>query len=291
MVKLLAERATAKINLFLRVTGRRPDGYHELDSIFLPIALADSVSIEFRANAERSVRLLCDAPGLGDPANNLASRAAAVFLEEFKIDGSVLIRLEKQIPVGAGLGGGSSDAGAVLRMMSRVARIDEPERLSRLAVGLGADVPFFLDPRPARVNGIGERITPLSGIGAIPIVLAIPQFGIATAGVFRALKKENWSGRANDADIAAIARGEITQAMMVNDLTKVAAAEHAQIEKLNQVFESVGAKASQMTGSGSAVFGIFASDEEAEHAARHARFFGYETTFVATRTIPSPPDS
>jgi 4-diphosphocytidyl-2-C-methyl-D-erythritol kinase len=288
MVKLLAERATAKINLFLRVTGRRSDGYHELDSIFLPIALADAVSIEFRAKAERSVRLLCDAPGLGDPANNLASRAAAVFLDEFKIDGSVLIRLEKQIPVGAGLGGGSSDAGAVLRMMSRVARIDAPERLSRLAVGLGADVPFFLDPRPARVGGIGERITPLRGIAAIPIVLAIPHFGVATADIFRALKKDSWSGPANDAEIAAVAGGEISQPMMVNDLAAVAAAGHPQIDRLKQVFESVGAKASQMSGSGSAVFGVFASDEEAEHAARHAKFFGYETTFIATRTIASP---
>jgi 4-diphosphocytidyl-2-C-methyl-D-erythritol kinase len=287
MVKLLAERAVAKINLFLRVTGRRADGYHELDSVFLPIALADTVSIEFRGDAERSVRILCDAPGLGDSANNLASRAAQAFLDEFQLNDSALIRLDKQIPVGAGLGGGSSDAGAVLRMLSRLARVDAPERLHRIAIGLGADVPFFLDPRPARVAGIGEQITPLNGVATMPLVLAVPHLEVATAGVFRALKKEHWSGRADDADIAAIVRGEVTTAIAVNDLASVAAVKHPQIAKLMSILEMLGARAAQMTGSGSAVFGIFPSKEDADLAVRHAKFYGTDATFIATESISS----
>jgi 4-diphosphocytidyl-2-C-methyl-D-erythritol kinase len=291
MVKLLAERAAAKLNLSLRVTGRRPDGYHELDSIFLPLALSDAVSLELRTGAEASVRLLCDAPGLGDEANNLASRAAKAFLAEFAIEAAVLIHLDKRIPVGAGLGGGSSDAGTVLRIIARLARIDAPDRLRKIALGLGADVPYFLDPRPARVRGIGEQIAPIGGVVAMPLVLAIPPFAIATAGVFRALKKESWSGAADAADVAALVRGTITKAAIVNDLTSVAAIEHPQIAELTSLLETLGARAAQMTGSGSAVFGIFATRDEAEHAARTAERGAPDTKFVVTETIASPPGS
>jgi 4-diphosphocytidyl-2-C-methyl-D-erythritol kinase len=287
MVKLVAERAVAKINLFLRVVGRRSDGYHELDSIFLPIALADEVRLELRTPGERSVRLLCDAPGLGDEASNLASRAARAFLDEFKIDASVQIQLEKRIPVGAGLGGGSSDAGAVLRMMSRLARIDAPSRLGAIAVKLGADVPFFLDPKPARVGGIGEVIEPLSNFPAMPLVLAIPPFGIATASVFKGLKPENWSGRAPDADVTAASRGEITRAIAANDLAVVAEREHREIAELRALLISLGARASQMTGSGSAVFAVFASIADAERAASDARISRPDTTFLVTETSAS----
>jgi len=287
MVKLLAERAAAKINVFVRVTSRRADGYHVLDSIFLPIALADSVSIEYRDGAGRSVRLLCDAPELGDPSTNLASRAATAFLDEFNLDAAVLIRLQKQIPVGAGLGGGSSDAGAVLRMLARLARIETPAELHRIAVGLGADVPFFLDPRPAHVTGIGEKIALLDSVAAMPVVLAIPPFGIATAGVFRALKKENWSGPVDAAAINSVRRGAITPAIAVNDLASVAAAQHPEIATLTALLESLGARAAQMTGSGSAVFGIFASAGEAERAAHSARERMPDTRFIVTETIAS----
>ncbi|HUA36130.1 MAG TPA: 4-(cytidine 5'-diphospho)-2-C-methyl-D-erythritol kinase [Candidatus Binataceae bacterium] len=287
MVKLLAERAGAKINLFLRVTGRRADGYHELDSIFLPIALADSVSIEYRDGVGRSVRLLCDATELGDPATNLASRAATAFQNQFNLDASVLIRLDKRIPVGAGLGGGSSDAGAVLRMMARLARIDAPAELHRIAISLGADVPFFLDPRPARITGIGEKLATLEGIGSMPLVLALPPFGIATAGVFRVLKKENWRGPAEAADIEAVRRGDITSAIAVNDLAAVAAEQHPEISTLIELLKSLGACAAQMTGSGSAVFGIFGSRDEAERAAQAAQQRAPKTRFVVTATIGS----
>jgi 4-diphosphocytidyl-2-C-methyl-D-erythritol kinase len=285
MVKLVAERAVAKINLFLRVVDRRPDGYHELDSIFLPIALADEVSMELRTPGERAVRLICEAPGLGDEASNLASRAARAFLDEFEIDASVLIHLEKRIPVGAGLGGGSSDAGAVLRMMSRLTRIDAPSRLHAIAVKLGADVPFFLDPEPARVGGIGEIIKPLDAFPSIPVVLAIPPFEIATASVFKGLRPENWSRRAPDGHVAAANRGEITQAIAVNDLAVVAEREHREIGDLRTLLHSLGARAAQLTGSGSAVFSVFASTADAERAAAAARIGRPDTTFISTETV------
>ena len=161
MVTELTGRACAKINLFLRVTGRRGDGYHELDSVFLPISLADEIRLEIRAADESSVTVNCNLPELARSRNNLAARAARSFMSEFDLVADVSIDLEKRIPVGAGLGGGSSDAATILCMMAAAARLTDDEaagRLRRLALSLGADVPFFLDPQPSRVTGIGERI-------------------------------------------------------------------------------------------------------------------------------------
>ena len=134
MVKLLAERAFAKINLFLRVTGRRADGYHELDSIFVPVSISDRITIEVRPAPTSSVTLECNIASLGDPQSNLASRAARAFMSEFGISAHVMIDLEKTIPAGAGLGGGSSDAGTVLRMLTSMMspRLHEPVTLPAL---------------------------------------------------------------------------------------------------------------------------------------------------------------
>ncbi len=265
-VKLLAERAPAKINLFLRVTGRRADGYHELDSIFVPISLADRLRLEMRPAREGTVALRCNHRGLASDDGNLAVRAARALMREFGVAAAVSIELEKNIPIGAGLGGGSSDAGTVLRMMAALERIDASERLNRLALELGADVPFFLDPRPARVGGIGERIAPLGRFPSLPLVIAAPPFEVSTTAIFRALEPAGWSGAAPAAMVAAILRGEITAAVAVNDLAGAAALLHPEIARLKAVLQELGARAAQMTGSGGAVFGIFASEGEAERA-------------------------
>ncbi|MGH7907565.1 MAG: 4-(cytidine 5'-diphospho)-2-C-methyl-D-erythritol kinase, partial [Candidatus Binataceae bacterium] len=149
MVKLVSERAPAKINLYLRVVGRRDDGYHLLDSVMLPLSLHDEIALEMRDARGSAISLNCDDPAIPADGRNLAVRAAAAFMEEFGIRADVSLQLKKKIPAGAGLGGGSSDAAAVLRAMAAMTRIDDPERLARVAVELGADVPFFLDPRPA----------------------------------------------------------------------------------------------------------------------------------------------
>lgn len=211
MVKLLAERAFAKINLFLRVTGRRPDGYHELDSIFVPVSLSDRITLEVRPASTSSVTLRCTVASLGDPLTNLAAIAAHEFMREFGTSAHVMIDLEKTIPAGAGLGGGSSDAGTVLRMlmsmMPQTSR-DASERLRKVAVGLGADVPFFLSPRPSRVTGIGERIEALDKFPMLHLVIAVPPIEVPTASVFKELRREEWSGPASASDVQLDAPGE-----------------------------------------------------------------------------------
>jgi len=268
MVKLLREWAPAKINLFLRVTGRRPDGYHELDSVFVPISIYDRLDIELRPAHSVSVQLFCDSDAVPGDERNLAFRAAYEFLAEFSIQAEVLIKLHKEIPSGAGLGGGSSDAGAVLRMMAVLCGVKQSSPLLRVAMKLGADVPFFLNPTPSRVRGVGERREPLGQIEKPFLLIAVPPVEVPTTLVFRHLRPEHWSGPAPDSDVLAIVQGRVGREHLVNDLEQVAIAQWPEIGELKKLVEALGARAAAMTGSGGGVFGIFNSSEQASAAGR-----------------------
>ena len=271
MVKLLGENAPAKINLFLRVVGRRPDGYHELDSVFLPVSLCDRVTIAIRPGVSGRVSIRCDDAALPTDDRNLAVRAANAFMAGFGIEMDIAIELRKRIPMGAGLGGGSSDAGAVLRMLAALCRIDDSARLAEIAVRLGADVPFFLNPMPARVGGIGEQITPLPSLPDLSFVIAVPPLEAPTAAVYRALLPEDWSGPASNEDMCAIIEGRTEPRLLVNDLAKPAMARWPAIASLKAMVEDAGARGAAMTGSGCGVFGIFDSLSRAEAAAVEVR--------------------
>jgi 4-diphosphocytidyl-2-C-methyl-D-erythritol kinase len=268
MIKLLREYAPAKINLFLRVTGRRPDGYHELDSLFVPLSICDRIDIELRPADSSSVNFFCDSKTVPGDERNLAFRAAREFLTEFSFRGDVLINLHKEIPAGAGLGGGSSDAGAVLRMMARLCRIKQSKRLLTVAMRLGADVPFFLNPTPSRVRGIGERSEPLGHIEKLFLLIAVPPVEVPTALVFQDLRREHWSGPAPDNDVLAIIQGRAERKHFVNDLESVAIPKWPEISDLKIMLEALGARGAAMTGSGGGVFGIFDSKDAAFGACR-----------------------
>jgi 4-diphosphocytidyl-2-C-methyl-D-erythritol kinase len=289
----LSGRACAKINLFLRVTGRRDDGYHELDSVFLPVSLADEIRLEISAADEPLVTVNCNIPELARSQNNLAERAARSFMSEFDLIGEVLIDLKKHIPIGAGLGGGSSDAATILCMMAGAAQLTDDEaagRLRRIALSLGADVPFFLDPRPSRVTGIGERIAAIEGVPRMPIVIVAPPFEVSTAAIFRALEPDAWSGAAPDEHLEAMKRGDIAPEHLVNDLAAVAIAQFPEIRRLKGLLEDSGARAAQMSGSGGAVFGLFDSPDAAESAATRIRKRAPFATVIAASTLDGESD-
>jgi 4-diphosphocytidyl-2-C-methyl-D-erythritol kinase len=280
MVKLLAERACAKINLYLRVTGRRADGYHELDSIFLPISLSDRITVEVRPAASSSVALKCNIASLADAHSNLAARAAHAFMRDFATSAQVMIDLEKTIPAGAGLGGGSSDAGTVLRMLTSMTaptHHDAIECLRKIAVGIGADVPFFLNPRPSRVTGIGERIEAIEKFPTLHLVVAVPLIEVPTAAVFKELRREEWSGAASTADI------NITH--LVNDLEAPAIRLYPQIGRLKVLLRECGASSASMSGSGGAVFGIFPDADAAASAAASLRIKVPEASIFAAKSL------
>lgn len=291
--------APAKLNLGLRVTGVRPDGYHLLESVFVPLTdLADQLVIEAAPAPVPRVALRVEGgpSGLEADGRNLAARAAAAFLDATGLAAEVRIVLAKGIPVGAGMGGGSSDAGAVLRALAGCfpGAADE-ERLAALALQLGADVPYFLDPRPALVEGIGDRIRPLAGFPALPVLVVTPSPGLATAAVFSAWDRAH--PRADAPDSAALTPAEpgrsmrrppvswtdwdpswaapaasgrwqtLLASLLVNDLEPVAAALQPAVVRVRAEIERAGARAVGMSGSGPTVFGVFEALDEARAAA------------------------
>jgi 4-diphosphocytidyl-2-C-methyl-D-erythritol kinase len=282
---IATRRAPAKINLGLRILGRREDGYHLLESLFVPVDLADELRVEAAPGRPGGVGLTLiraeDAAegvleGIPEDERNLAWRAASRFLEAAGTEARVHITLTKRIPSAAGLGGGSSDAGAVLRLLSQLLGAPlSPQALAALALTLGADVPFFLDPRPALVTGIGEMITPVDTLPSLPLVLANPGESLATAEVYgvadvlaatltpvepgstmRAL-----SGLQNAR--SASSRADLLAGLVRNDLEPAAMRLCPPVGRLQRALREGGALAVGMSGSGATVFGVFESDEAA----------------------------
>lgn len=291
MVKLAGLGTPAKINLFLRITGKRPNGYHELDSVFVPISLFDRVTVEMRATSSSSVSLRTGCQEIPVDDRNLAVRAARKFLEEFHVKAAVTVELNKQIPIGAGLGGGSSDAAAVLRLMASLCRVEEPQRLAALALTIGADLPFFLDPRPAHVRGVGELIEPLRRIPVMHFLIGIPPDQVSTTEVFGSLESSGWSGPASESDLTLLERGLVSGALLVNDLTEPASRKHPEIEKLKRLLENSGARAAAMTGSGGGVFGVYGDLYQAQLARDESSRIMPEARFLCASSPAASVDS
>lgn len=274
--------APAKLNLGLRIRGRRPDGYHLLESLFVPLDLADRLRVEVRAwkpdqPAADRVRLELSgerAAGVPADASNLACRAAAAFLTAARRDDlGVVLGLEKRIPSQAGLGGGSSDAGAVLRALAALLPgAVGPGALASLALGLGADVPFFLDPRPAWVSGIGEQIRPLASFPPLAVVLLHPGTGLSTAEVYAAY--DALAGALTPlrpgptvGPPEAILEAEALARLVENDLEPAALRLCPPIERWRRRLADAGAVAVGLSGSGPTLFGVFRDESEAREAA------------------------
>lgn len=278
----LALDAPAKVNLGLRIRGRRPDGYHLLESLFVPLDLADRVEIELGSvedgvgsAARVSLELAGEQAG-GVPADgtNLAARAAAAFLAAAsRPDLVASLRLVKHIPAQAGLGGGSSDAGAVLRgLCALLPDAVAPAALAALALRLGADVPFFLDPRPAIVRGIGDEVETLPAFAALSLVLVHPGIGLSTAAVYEAY--DALRGALTHSPPGPTVRPvegplgpEALAGLLRNDLEPAALRLCPVIARLRERIEGAGAVAVGMSGSGPTLFGVFRDESSAKNAA------------------------
>ncbi|MBR1966627.1 MAG: 4-(cytidine 5'-diphospho)-2-C-methyl-D-erythritol kinase [Lentisphaeria bacterium] len=182
---ILKTAAPAKINLSLKLVGKRQDGYHLLDSIFVPVnSLADDITITL-SHGDKSVTISSNLAEMTDAANNLCSKAAEKYFKMTGIDVNCNIDLQKKIPIGAGLGGGSSDCAAVLKLLnSHYQKLTEKE-LHELALSLGADVPFFLVNKISHVTGIGENIVPFECPASLHILIFSPYFSISTPWAFK----------------------------------------------------------------------------------------------------------
>jgi 4-diphosphocytidyl-2-C-methyl-D-erythritol kinase len=268
--------APAKINLFLHVLGRRSDGFHDLCSLMCCVSLYDRLVLT-PAGFEREMS--CSDPDLPCDDTNLALKALRAFNRSLSREIGIephgfSIHLDKRIPVAAGLGGGSSDAAAVLKGLNRW--YGEPfdrARLHALALTLGADVPFFIDLRPAIAEGIGERLRPYSGLPAWWVVLVYPGFGLSTAGIFGNLKLALTKSKKNHR-YSAFKNGIFTAPHHLhNDLETGVGERFPVIQKIKQELAEHGAIGSLMTGSGSVVYGLF---EEAPSAMEARAAMGAE---------------
>jgi len=253
--------APAKINLFLHVIGRRPDGYHELRSLMCCIDLYDRLLLQFGTSHNEIVCMHADVP---EDETNLAIKAVVLFNQALRTETlhrpvNVSVVLTKGIPVGAGLGGGSSDAAAVLKGLNQHHGFPFGDvRMQALALELGADVPFFIQGRPALAAGIGEQLTPCTGLAAMDVVVVYPGFGFSTARVFNNLnlaltksKKKLRYFPFNKGTFSATHH-------LRNDLEAGVGDQFPVIENIKVALLEQGALGSLMTGSGSAVFGLFA---------------------------------
>jgi 4-diphosphocytidyl-2-C-methyl-D-erythritol kinase len=253
-------RAFAKLNLGLRVLYKRPDGYHELRTVFQTISLADRLDVSFTPAGRTRIEI----QGTPEIPDNLVEKATRLALEAMSIEGDVVFRLKKNIPSGAGLGGGSSDAAAVLLALPVMAGVSiEHDRLSAIAAQLGSDVPFFLHGGTALGLGRGEELYPLPEAGNVHALLIAPGIHSSTAEAYRDLsatltsiplqnklnsfQQQLWAGW-NGSSLSD----------QENDFEAVVFARHPELRQIRDRLLNLGAKHAMMTGSGSAIFGVFA---------------------------------
>ncbi len=280
-------KARAKINWTLDIVGQRADGYHLMDMLMQPVTLADDVILRPAAEIKLTTG---GSPLLPADEKHLAYRAAMALKRHTGYPGGAAIHVEKRIPVGAGMGGGSADAAAVLVGLNRLWDLTLPqEELEAIGLILGADVPFCLRGGLTRTTGIGEKMAPLPCGKTWPLVVIQPCEGLSTKEIFTAYHEGVVDARPdNDAAALALASGE-SQALstaMANVMQPVSDARRPGIGEAIRALKAHGAFAAQMTGSGSAVFGAFAdsSAAEAAYAALHSL---WERTFLCESCMES----
>lgn len=255
----------AKINLFLHITGKRADGYHELFTLMSCVGLSDAIRLDFNTD---HVSITCGHDQVPRDITNHAFRAAAVFFEESRIKAGVTITIEKNIPVAAGLGGGSSNAAAVLNGLNRYFdNFFSHDQLHRIATGIGADVPFFLYGKPALATGIGDRLTVYPLLKQLPVIIINPNFSVSTAEIYKSFSFGLTNIKKPINDDFFTEKTEFNAAIhLVNDLEKITAARHPEIYQAKRRLLALGATGALMSGSGPSVFGIFSDAEAARQA-------------------------
>ena len=257
----------AKINLFLHVIGKRPDGYHDLHSLMCRVDLYDVIYFDFNT---ADVTVKCAHPDVPEDHTNLACKAAQAFFRASGVSGGVSLEIEKNIPVAGGVGGGSSNAAVVLKRLNQYYGSPlSDKKLARVARSLGADVPFFLLDKPALASGIGDILSPLPGMDSMPVLLVNPGYKVPTELIYKKLKLRLTK------DQKTLNRFEFKKEefsivrVLGNDLEAVTLKLHPELREVKKQLIRCGALGALMSGSGPTVFGLFADSGTAQ-AAYHA---------------------
>ena len=258
--------APAKINLSLRVLGRRSDGFHEIETFIAPISLCDEIIIEHRS-AKQKIAFRCDDPSVPKGEDNIVVRAANMFFEETNITSGVSIELKKKIPHGAGLGGGSSDAASTLLALNELFETNLPrEALAKMAETIGSDVPFFIFQAAALCKGRGELVSPTRLRKELSLVLLKPDFGVPTQWAY-----SRWRDSREIPDVS-YASQEFDGPTFVNDLERPVFEKFVFLAQLKMwLLQQPEVGAALMSGSGSTVFGVLRDRADTDHLLRRAK--------------------
>jgi len=267
----LAVSSPAKVNLFLEVVRKRPDGYHDIESVFHTVDLQDRLC--FTRREDDKLLLYCDADNVPTDGSNLILQAAEALRRASGCNLGVEIALQKRIPPAAGLGGGSSNAAASLQALSTLWDLDLPlETLAPIAADLGADVPFFLHGGTCFCTGRGEAVEPLAAPPAMDFVLVFPQWTVATPEAYAALDEAQLGTHSSNAFVRAFNHGDMAGMTreMFNRFEDTVFRMEPRQEKLQRALSDLGFRAVRMTGSGSTVFGLVPEDGDPKALAREA---------------------
>lgn len=278
-------KARAKINLGLDVVRRREDGYHEVKMVMQMLRLYDQIDIE--KTQESGIFVRSNLTFLPTDERNIAYKAAKVMIDQFGLEQGVIIRIEKHIPVAAGMAGGSTDCAAVLYGMNKLfgLRLNQ-KKLRELGVKLGADVPYCLMRQTALSEGIGEILTPISPLQDCPILIAKPSVSVSTRHVYEHLKLDEQTMHPDiDGIVTALADGDLygVTDRMANVLETVTVPEHPVIDEIKKQMMASGAVNALMSGSGPTVFGIFDDEEKAKKACEDMKASGLARQIYLTR--------
>jgi 4-diphosphocytidyl-2-C-methyl-D-erythritol kinase len=262
MTKELRLKSPAKVNLRLEILRRREDGYHELRTILQKISLYDTLSVSLKK--EKGISISTDHPSLPIGRGNLVYQAAQLILKKSGYKCGLHINIRKEIPLGAGLGGGSSNAATTLKALNQLLEIGFPTKeLLKMGLGIGADVPFFLFDGAAVATGIGERLKKIE-LPDLWYVLINPNFEVSTLWAYQnfILTKRHFHFNLQ----GFVKTPEEISRLLWNDLEGVVSYKYPQIERMKKMLLSAGALGALMTGSGPTVFGVFSGKREAEKA-------------------------
>jgi 4-diphosphocytidyl-2-C-methyl-D-erythritol kinase len=270
----LEKQSPCKVNLLLDILGKRPDGFHELETVMHPVPVYDHLMFQ---RGGSGIQLTCSEPSLPTDSRNLVYRAAEAFLQAAKIKEGVIVQLEKRIPLAAGLGGGSGNAATTLVGLNEIfGHPLTPAQLVEIAASLGSDIPFFLQDKPALATGRGEKIESLDFFPALrgtALLLIHPGFGIATAWAYQQLARfpEALNGRAGRAQklIELLQGGDLKSAAtgFYNSLEAPALEKYPLLALFQEFLRENGAAATLMSGSGSTTFAVIESETAAQDLA------------------------
>jgi len=258
--------APAKINLSLRVIGRRSDGFHEIETLITPISLCDEIKIERRLG-KQEIAFRCDDTSVPKGEDNIVVRAANAFFEKTKITSGVSIALKKRIPHGAGLGGGSSDAASTLLLLNELFETNLPrEALAKIAETIGSDVPFFIFQSAAVCKGRGELVIPTKLREQLSVLLLKPEFGVPTQWAY-----SRWR---DSREFPGVSYGvqQFNQQSFVNNLERPVFEKFVFLAQLKMwLLKQPEVGAALMSGSGSTVFAVLRDHADADHLANRAK--------------------